>query len=402
MMKRAASIIIALLMALISTNSSAAPRIRHFGVTIHDPAKAYQGYTIFVDMIENSDAGVGKAYLIDMDGAVVHTWKPKGYRLYHMALPLWKGRILTRLQSENGGYRKLALLDWNGKKLWEYYNAGEFRLHHDHQWRKDGALLLLASTKKLVPAIAPFEIWDDRVVCLDKNSKEILWNWNTSDHYDELGLTDEAREIIYNGETSFKKDDPFHTNSIQALPPNPHEETDSRFAEGNILVSQRRTNKVFIFDPVSGDVVWVLSKPTIGQHHARMIPPGLPGAGNILVFDNGMKGGYPAETRPFSRVIEVNPKTQKLVWKYKDDFPYGFDSPARGSAQRLPNGDTLICESQFGRFFEVTPEGEIVWEYIHRFEGNNAVQRDIYRAYRVDYAWPDGPASPGWYGPWSW
>jgi hypothetical protein len=67
---------------------------------------------------------------------------------------------------------------------------------------------------------------------------------------------------------------------------------------------------------------------------------------------------------PYSRAIEVNPATNEIVWKYQDKPTWSFFN-----AQRLPNGNTLITESSFGRMFEVTKEGEIVWEYVNPFFG---------------------------------
>jgi hypothetical protein len=72
---------------------------------------------------------------------------------------------------------------------------------------------------------------------------------------------------------------------------------------------------------------------------------------------------------PFSRVIEVNPATNAITWRYQDRPAWNFFSPRMGNAQRLSNGNTLICESSFGRFFEVTKDGEIVWEYVNLFFG---------------------------------
>jgi hypothetical protein len=136
----------------------------------------------------------------------------------------------------------------------------------------------------------------------------------------------------------------------------------------------------------------------IGQHHAHMIPKGLPGEGHILVFDNGGAAGYGAPNpgapngrmnalRDYSRVVEFNPVTLELVWEYSalkadgDRVRAGrFYSRPWSSAQRLPNGNTLICEGAGGRLFEVTPELEIVWEYISSKE-------TCYRAYRVPYEW---------------
>jgi hypothetical protein len=119
-------------------------------------------------------------------------------------------------------------------------------------------------------------------------------------------------------------------------------------------------------------------------------PPGLYGyltlpGGNILVFDNGAhRLDY---SFPFSRVIEINPLTNDIVWKYQETIPSNFFSPRISNAQRLPNGNTLINEGWFGRFFEVTREGEVVWEYVSPYfgppsEAAQALANHVFRVYR--------------------
>jgi hypothetical protein len=132
-----------------------------------------------------------------------------------------------------------------------------------------------------------------------------------------------------------------------------------------------------------------------------MIPAGLPGAGNILILDNGGYGGYGAPNpgaptginnalRDHSRVIEINPLTLKIVWEYtakkagyRDNCRFYSDYVS--SAQRLPNGNTLITEGAFGRLFEVTPKYKTVWEYISPYYAPAENFNLVYRAYRVPY-----------------
>lgn len=125
-----------------------------------------------------------------------------------------------------------------------------------------------------------------------------------------------------------------------------------------------------------------------------MIPRGLPGEGNILLFDNGGFAGYPKVTRMYSRILEFDPLTLDLVWSYQSP---NFFSYYISSAQRLPNGNTLIDEGSTGRIFEVTPGGEIVWEYIDG--AGIQMLGSVYRAYRVPPEWV--PGNPAGYAPWS-
>jgi hypothetical protein len=174
-----------------------------------------------------------------------------------------------------------------------------------------------------------------------------------------------------------------------------------------------------IIDKKSGKIVWKIGPYydsseelqklgwIIGQHHVHLIPAGLPGAGNILIFDNGGWAGYGAPNpsspkgrqnalRDYSRVLEIDPTNLSIVWQYTPKeagliHPLDsnrFYSPFISSAQRLPNGNTLITEGSDGRIFEVTAEHEIVWEYISPYEGEEEFKMNmVYRAYRAPYEW---------------
>ena len=171
----------------------------------------------------------------------------------------------------------------------------------------------------------------------------------------------------------------------------------------------------FIIDGKSGHIVWRMGPDftysknlqaigqIVGQHHVHMIPKGLPGEGNILLFDNGGQAGlgsptpcgptgYCNCTRGYSRVLEINPVTMEKVWAFNDlDLDYNGKIEARAfdnklfseycsSADRLPNGNTLITETIPGRVIEVTPQKEIVWEYINPGGA-------LFRAHRYPYEW---------------
>jgi uncharacterized protein (UPF0248 family) len=114
-----------------------------------------------------------------------------------------------------------------------------------------------------------------------------------------------------------------------------------------------------MIDRASGQIIWELGSPPLAQQHA---PRPLPN-GNLLIFDNGThRRDHPA---PYSRVIEVDPCSSEIVWEYTDPSLFEFFSPYVGNAQRLANGNTLICEGCYGRLFEVTRTGEVVWEYVN-------------------------------------
>jgi uncharacterized protein (UPF0248 family) len=172
---------------------------------------------------------------------------------------------------------------------------------------------------------------------------QTVWQWQTWEHLDPV--TDGIAEVQA-PRTLWA-----HGNSVQELP------------DGDFLVSYRPTSTVIRISRKNGKILWKLGPPMVAGQHA----PTLLANGNILIFDNGVH--RLDDSMPYSRVIEVNPATNLIVWKYQDKPAWNFFSPRMGLAQRLPNGNTLITESSFGRFFEVTSQGEIVWEYVNPFFG---------------------------------
>jgi len=146
--------------------------------------------------------------------------------------------------------------------------------------------------------------------------------------------------------------DYFHMNTITILPDTPLGRRDPRFAAGNLLTCLRNVDQIAILDRASKQVVWSWGEGVLEwPHHPTMLDNG-----NVLVFDNGA-------VRRYSKVIELDPVTGNVAWEYVAEPPGAFFTPQKGSAQRLPDGNTLICEGDRGRVFEVTMEGEIVWEW---------------------------------------
>jgi hypothetical protein len=198
---------------------------------------------------------------------------------------------------------------------------------------------------------------------------------------------------------------------------------DKRFDPENILFDSRNANFIAIIARKTGRIVWTLgpdfprTAPSAkvprpadqisGQHDAHLIEPGLPGAGNLIVFDNEGEGGYPPVAlgvNSGSRVLEIDPVKKQIVWQYSGETSgragWSFYSSFISSARRLPNGNTLIDEGMNGRFFQITPQGKIVWEYVSPFFDKTPVGATgaapvnsnwVYRAQPVPYGWvPEG------------
>ncbi|MCI5146264.1 MAG: hypothetical protein D3923_12220 [Candidatus Electrothrix sp. AR3] len=371
-------------------------------LTLNKEEKTYKGYTLYT-------ATEKKVVLLDMQGNEVHFW-PIPYPEYaSLAIganpkPLANGNLLIHMHYDGRPgiagaeaiTNTLVELNWQGEIVWEYYDPAFLKLHHDFQRKRNGNTVILGSRERFDPDIAPHPLNDDIIREIDRFGN-IVWEWSTIDHFDQLGFSPEGKAAIYNDDEIFI----FHTNSLQVLPPSKYMRWYPCLQKGNILVSQRNTNKVFIIDRTTGDIVWRLeallgypdgSTPTIGQHDAQMIavqnmdPQHIASQGNILLFDNGGEGGYPKQTRSYSRVLEIDPVfgNVKLVYAHVTKSVDDFFSLFMSSAQRLANGNTLIVEAENRRIFEVTPEGEIVWEYMSPYS------IDIFRAYRVNSTWVAG------------
>jgi hypothetical protein len=276
---------------------------------------------------------------------------------------------------------KIREYDWNGKIVWEYEASDP--VHHDVQRLPDGSTYFLKRT--LVPEEWQFRIQDpvrrlsriraDSIVRIDGNGNKVSV-WHAHEHLD-LNIPGSGGWTRYTtpNSASFRMADWTHINTISPLPDNKwYDRGDTRFTPGNLLIQARNWSTTMIIDKDSGNVVWEYAGDSEGRvsggHEPVMIENGLPGAGNILLLDNGRNSGQQ------SRVLEIDPITKGLVWSYTSD---GFYTASAGSAQRQMNGNTIISEDRKGRVFEVAPSGEIVWEYRSEFETNRA------RRYPSDY-----------------
>jgi Arylsulfotransferase (ASST) len=417
------------------------PTIYPTGATVYHPKKAWSGYTIY----QAADLG---ALLIDMNGREVHLWK--GLRGFPNKL-LPGGYVLGSTSERDPKYgfqdeADLVQVDWEGKIVWKF-DRHEFiedpghepqwmaRQHHDYQREgnpvgyyvpglepkmNEGNTLILAHRNVHKPEISDKPLLDDVILEVNWDGK-IIWEWSVSDHFEELGFDESAKNVLFRNPNTHTFEhsagDWMHINSMSKVGPNKfYDQGDERFHPDNIIWDAREANIITIIDKKTGKIVWKLgpdySTPEvkhlgwiIGQHHAHIIPQGLPGEGNLLVFDNGGWAGYglpnPASpyggknaVRDHSRILEINPVTLEIEWQYTPTEAgfqapldsYRFYSPYISSAQRLPNGNTLITEGADGRIFEVTREHELVWEYISPYK-NNRNSNMVYRAYRVPYDW---------------
>ena len=426
----------------------ASPTVFPTGTTIYKPEKAWNGYTIF------PAKGIGPV-LIDMNGNVVKQWLHPSYASMPKILP--GGHVMRPIGGsgrikDHPTANDLVQLDWDGNVVWKFEKAGQ---HHDYQREGNpvgyyvpgmdpltdkGKTLILSKKFLKNPEITDKLLYEDYLFEVTWDGK-IVWEWLWHEHFDELGFDEAAKNALYRnpnyepinteGEKAAKW---LHINSVSYLGPNKwYDAGDERFHPDNVIWDSRQSNILGITDRKTGKIVWRVGPDydatpalrelgqVVGPHHCHMIPRGLPGAGNILLFDNGGQAGYGSPNpgsdtgmgnarRDYSRVIEFDPVTLEVVWEYtagkagyRNEKFYSINV---SSAQRLPNGNTLITEGAQGRFFEVTPELEIVWEYVNPFfhgvlcrtcnnphdwietTGETEERRNTaYRSYRVPYEW---------------
>ncbi len=413
--------------------AQAEPSVYPTGTTIYDPAKAYNSFVLF-------PGGDDVSRLIDLTGNVVHEWKYSGQPVAFINPALIdgkRGHIFVTLETEEGKgtdlvpgqgvtrvRKTVGEVDWDGNKQWEFgANApgGRARQHHDIARLPSGNTLVLANISYPLPGFTAPQVLDD--VAYEVNSDgDIVWSWAASDHIDEIGFSPEELKLV----KASKSPDYLHVNNLKPVGPNHwFNEGDQRFAPDNLIFDSRTANFIAIIDRKTRKIVWTLGPhfPQIaetasgvkvprpvdqisGQHDAQIIPEGLPGAGNLLVFDNQGDGGYPHAPLTVtggSRVLEIDPVTKQIIWQYTGSNSgnpgWSFRSTHISNARRLPNGNTFIAEGQIGRFFQVTPSGEIVWEYVNPYPrrgkdpgtGRPTSNFSVYRAQPVPYEWaPEG------------
>jgi hypothetical protein len=334
-------------------------------ISVNQESKTSKGYNLY------PVAATAEVLLISMKGDVVHKWNVDAER----ARLLPNGNLLVIHGSKWGKdvspWRELRdeirEYDWNGKIVWKH--KADDVAHHDLQRVANGNTLYLRRTilpsefKKKIADVnkRSQEIRADSIIEINKSGEQV-WQWNTFDHLDlnSCGRRP-CREIDDESMAADKGKDWTHVNTLSIIPENKwYSEGDQRFKPGNIIFLPRNFWTAYIIDRDTGKIVWEFGGDyrggISGGHEATMIPMGFPGAGNILIIDNGTKI-HQGE----SFILEINPQTKQAEWIY--DVGTKFFTATRGSVQRLVNGNTLISEDNTGRLFEVTKDKELVWEY---------------------------------------
>jgi len=323
------------------------------GVTVHDSARSYSGYNLVL-----SGHGPG-ALLLDMEGEVVREWYTHfdqqavwpGSDGVDMEMQFWTRAMVMPdggliVLVENLG---LALLDRNSDTVWV---SPFIQPHHDFDVGPDDSLYVICKDVGIDEEYNPDAPIADELVRVLSPEGDVVRTINVRHALAASKYAPVLRNMPLEG-------DILHANTLEYIQGD-FEGSIAPLREGTLLLSLRAIDLVCALDPETETVYWAESDLWHKQHQPTMLENG-----NMLVFDN--RG-----IRQDSRVLEMDPATREVVWSYRGggDQPHFF-SVGRGSNQRLPNGNTLITESNQGRALEVTPEGEIVWEWISPYRAGD-------------------------------
>lgn len=308
------------------------------------------------------------AWAVDLEGRRVFALEDRRPQptIWKLVEPLPDGGFAALVA---GG--TILAVDARSRPLWSVTST----FHHDFDVTSDGRLVAPAFHTRRVAELAPvrpirddvLEVYDregrlvDRVSSADlvRGDPELLARARAVDHR----LLDWRLDV-------------FHINTVEVLEREVIRPGGPRWPAGAVLLCWRNLDTVAVVDPAGRRVLWHWGAGDLERPHH----PTLLADGRLLVFDNGVRRGW-------SRVLEVDPGSGEIVWEYRADPPESFFTSSRGAAQRLPNGNTLIVESDEGRAFEVTREGEIVWEYhdprVRRTWTGRSERATIYRMLRL-------------------
>lgn len=405
------------------------------GLLQYDKAKAYDGYTLFTPHAKTPSWRVDKAkypgskttYLIDMEGNIVHTWKHENTAMYAELLPtgnLLRAEKIPGSPVNFGGWHGLLReYSWDGEVVWEYRVSDPTKVaHHGFDRLPNGNTAILIWEYKSYeealakgrnpndpalqpngttgPALSPdglplTGIWPDAILEVTPKG-EIAWEWHVWDH---VGTGPDQIDINWHLPLSMgymARADWTHWNSIRYNP-----------KKDMYAVNSRDFGEIYFIDRKTGNIVWRFGNLSthgkgrapsgyhddgdqilFGSHDIQWLPNG-----NISIFNNGTY--QPSTNR--SSVMEINPETKRIVWRYQTRDPNSFSSNFQSAAQKLPNGNWLVTSTNNGHIFEVTQDKQVVWEYINPIsvddkpycmKRDNAPWNQVHRAFRYGRDYP--------------
>ncbi len=350
---------------------SAENNIQKSGVTVYDPKKSFSGINIY------NSCNSSTAYLINMSGKILHAWSAKMHEVgpwQHIEMDR-NGNLLYFVDDT-----LLIKLDWDSRLQW----FKKIYPHHDLDIDENGDIYALSANDEIIFSHGiPIPIRNEYITVLSKDGeiKEEISLFKTLKEevsFSKIGriyfwiidfrnLSALINRKIHTGFFYFP--DIFHSNTLEII----NRDLKELCKKGDILLCFRALDLICILDIKNKKLIWSWGVGDLDNPHH----PALLDNGNILIFDNGTTRGY-------SRIIELDPFTQKILWEYKAKPPEKFYSYSRGASQRLPNGNTLITNSYQGQVFEIDKDGKIVWEFYNP-ELDTVIKKRaaIYRMMRI-------------------
>lgn len=376
------------------------------GILIHDAERCSPGPRLYC-------SGHGPiAILMSPAGEVLHEWKHSSRRTFPEAAWRPGSTFIRRAEMfENGDlcalYHNTGIvrLDRDSNLLWSF--AGQ--IHHDIDFDPEGNVWTLDRELGLCPWIHEERpILNDFIVCLAPDGEllerismlELIENSPIKEQLASHILADFAadiereKQILKDNREAFeaspeKRDaldlagNVFHTNTLQWLDGSVND-GQAPFERGHLLICWRDLGQVLVVDPKQRAITWVMPGELRPGHHE----PQLLESGEILLFDNlgpkhreGVKG--------HSEVMKIDPATGAVTWTYRAKRRGDFLSPIAGTSQPLANGNVLVTSSTAGRAFEVTPEGDVVWDFLspHRAGDQQEMVAFLPHMHVVDASW---------------
>ena len=320
------------------------------GVVVHLPQLSSIDYVLLTYPV------LARAELVDSNGDLVWDWK-RDFGNWERAVLTANGDLLVVATEATGDNRKrhrvLLRLGFNGELLWKR----QLPVHHHAVEISDGRIAVLTSrARRLSDPEGVRVVLDNGILLLSPDGEP----------QEEQSLTDmlTANPDLFTFRPVVDEDgkparDFIHANFLHWMPGGKLAAESPLFDATNVMVTSRKQDTVAIVDWVRGRVLWAWGQGEIvGPHDACLLTNG-----NLLIFDNRSRSLESDQNEQWSRVIELDPLTRSIVWEYRGNPQESFCSHSRGTVQRLSGGTTLIGSSNQGRVFEVTSEGQVVWEY---------------------------------------
>lgn len=359
----------------------AAPAGDQGGARILDPARVAPGLTFLTLYTE---AGM-EARLIELDGTVRHRWQvhfddvfPETPHIdwrgdassiyWHGAHLFPNGDILFNFMGGNFPYAGgLVRLDKDSRIVWKLAR----NTHHDIAVAEDGTIWVpaLRYHREALPQFPDLKPWyyEDTILKVSP-AGEVL---------DEISVLEAlksfpgALSVTYEDARAIEQIDPLHVNNVEPLPAAIAAQF-PMFEAGDLLVSMRNANTLAVLDPETRQAKWLLTGRVQRQHD-----PDFLANGNILVFDNRGQT-EDAQQCGFSRIVEIDPLTQNIVWQYRGcSGEFRFATGHRGEQVELPNGNILVSATNQGEVVEITRDAEprIVWRFVNGLAGEDGAPR---------------------------